>query len=767
MINKSIYLWRVNVVVIVFVLICLCIINVVNVQAGLIASSKVDFCIQDGTNQASQDKSILNCNKKLIVTMNINSNQDSTESLNFIVNDVIDTDGKNKTLLVPIKVTFKKTPMYLNYRLGYLQTVAGDVIESVIYKTDYIITDGCKDLPSDSTCGSAKLPSGELIRDSQGFCCSCAMSDYIGEDQNSRANLKCTIFGSRSTSAHCMSFSVLKYDVFEFLETMVDYTITAGVSYYDYVSQLYKTDSIAISPSKPIANSHGVLLRVIGDLQSSILYEDFDGKKIVFARASTDPISALPIVNSTMILEDSFFDLSGLTCNKIGVSYGAFQNQPNRCAAAFNSCLNNQLSDYYSEDLERVKKGLKPKYLIFGLGQVGVVEIEKYRHLSVQYAQPHTTLLSIVVTADDLQFVVNISPGKIIRADVKTFEAMSIDGTLTVDIKNIGTIHADYIIAVVNCTIGIAAVPYQQSTIQPNSVASFKFDIRTISEIPMEAFCYVDLSNELGDLLDSVKVLFNVTETVIDYGAQEGSANSIDSDDINVTHELTCDDVCPNIINLLCFTSNIGKCSTRFALMLLVIISIVVIIVLLYKFPILRNLIKKLLCCGCCNKNKSKKYNKHNNSRDEIQMQDYNNSSYNNNNNTNFDNQIQEYIGSQRIVYFRTTLSNLLDLGPSFMCGDMPASTVVSLRGYIGYDNDHTSRYCFKIVPAYQTFHLFNSSPNLNNNNTTSIRRTPLRLNQNSINNLKLKTLEKTLYLQHSNKVCLLLNQPIPKQQPL
>jgi len=267
-----IYLWCSVVVVIAFFFL-------MSVEAGLLASSKVDYCIQDGTNQASQDKSMLNCNKKLVVTMNINSNQDSTESLNFIVNDVIDTDGKNKTLLVPIKVTFSKTPMYLNYRLEYLQTVAADVIESVIYKTDYIITDGCKDLPTDSTCGVARLPTGELIRDSQGFCCSCKMSDYIGADQNSRANLKCKLFGSQSTSAHCMSFSPLKYDVFDFLETLVDYTITAKVSHYDYANQVYKSDSMAISPSKPIGNVHGVLLRVIGDLQSSILYEDFDGKK--------------------------------------------------------------------------------------------------------------------------------------------------------------------------------------------------------------------------------------------------------------------------------------------------------------------------------------------------------------------------------------------------------------------------------------------------------------------------------------------------------
>ena len=41
-------------------------------------------------------------------------------------------------------------------------------------------------------------------------------------------------------------------------------------------------------------------------------------------------------------------DLSGLSCNKIGVSYQAFYSDANACAKKPMSCMNNQLNDFYN-----------------------------------------------------------------------------------------------------------------------------------------------------------------------------------------------------------------------------------------------------------------------------------------------------------------------------------------------------------------------------------------------------------------------------------
>ena len=53
-----------------------------------------------------------------------------------------------------------------------------------------------------------------------------------------------------------------------------------------------------------------------------------------------------------------------MECNKIGVSYSAFQNEAGKCEKNIGSCLLNQIDDFNNDDLNLMAKGLKPKYLL-------------------------------------------------------------------------------------------------------------------------------------------------------------------------------------------------------------------------------------------------------------------------------------------------------------------------------------------------------------------------------------------------------------------
>ncbi len=55
-----------------------------------------------------------------------------------------------------------------------------------------------------------------------------------------------------------------------------------------------------------------------------------------------------------MLLDRSSADFSGLTCNKIGVSFSAFRYQGGACGNWPQACLGNQLDNYHQEDLARV-----------------------------------------------------------------------------------------------------------------------------------------------------------------------------------------------------------------------------------------------------------------------------------------------------------------------------------------------------------------------------------------------------------------------------
>ncbi len=47
-----------------------------------------------------------------------------------------------------------------------------------------------------------------------------------------------------------------------------------------------------------------------------------------------------------LALPKSLYAVDGLTCNKIGVSYTPYRDQPNRCFATPSSCLRSQIADY-------------------------------------------------------------------------------------------------------------------------------------------------------------------------------------------------------------------------------------------------------------------------------------------------------------------------------------------------------------------------------------------------------------------------------------
>ena len=58
-------------------------------------------------------------------------------------------------------------------------------------------------------------------------------------------------------------------------------------------------------------------------------FDDITGKEWRLFKASTKNMS------EWMAVDKPLFDMSGYTCNKIGVSYSAFRHQPNACGNRF------------------------------------------------------------------------------------------------------------------------------------------------------------------------------------------------------------------------------------------------------------------------------------------------------------------------------------------------------------------------------------------------------------------------------------------------
>lgn len=67
-----------------------------------------------------------------------------------------------------------------------------------------------------------------------------------------------------------------------------------------------------------------------------------------------------------MLLERVRFTLDGLECNKIGVGYEAYRNQPSFCSNPFWSCLYNQLWNFWESDNNRINRKQQPQYVVQG-----------------------------------------------------------------------------------------------------------------------------------------------------------------------------------------------------------------------------------------------------------------------------------------------------------------------------------------------------------------------------------------------------------------
>ncbi|KYR02826.1 hypothetical protein DLAC_00292 [Tieghemostelium lacteum] len=361
-------------------------------SSNIIGSSKIQKCIRNGATQEPSET----CDLKIVVAMTLNSNQ-------FTVDTVIDEEdgNKNKTVQTPIIVSFEMSKVSQVCSFKYEFSSAYEAIESIIYKNDYLITSGPCDKSESSTCGSI-----DGVRDSQGFCCRCSGSDYLGPDQNSRGNLECELFSSKSASAHCLSFSNQYFHIFSVQECKIQSTITANIRYMDPISQVYKKEKLQISPTSPIATAQGVLLELEGNFMPVVQFKNYESDYIAVPEDNNDPISQLPFVNKTMILDRSLFDKTGLTCNKIGVSYSAFQNQPNRCQAEFKSCLRNQLKDYFE----------KGTHFISSLGEITRLHQSSNQNIKDLYlalVYPHNvkSLVTLNIVADNMVVTENISPG--------------------------------------------------------------------------------------------------------------------------------------------------------------------------------------------------------------------------------------------------------------------------------------------------------------------------------------------------------------------
>ncbi|KAJ6714509.1 PROTEIN HAPLESS 2 [Salix viminalis] len=221
-----------------------------------------------------------------------------------------------------------------------------------------------------------------------------------------------------------------------------------------------------------------------------------------------------------MLLERVRFTLDGVECNKIGVNYEAFSGQPNFCASPFWSCLHNQLWNFHDADQNRIRRNQLPLYGVEGrFERINQHPNAGTHSFSIGITEVLNTNLLIELTADDIEYVYQRSPGKLLSFTIPTFEALTQFGVATVSAKNIGELEASYSLTF-DCSRGVSLMEEQFFILKPNEITIRSFKIYPTTDKAARYVCAAILKDSGFNEIDRAECQFFTTATILDNGSQ-------------------------------------------------------------------------------------------------------------------------------------------------------------------------------------------------------------------------------------------------------
>ncbi|KAF3788500.1 HAPLESS 2 protein [Nymphaea thermarum] len=376
------------------------------------------------------------------------------------------SNGKVQTIKESPVITIKKSAVYAVYEISYIRVYGIKSLykfQDVAYRPEelYVHTRKCEPEAGPNVVGGCSRQLLQLLKEKQILP---IVSDFkeIG-----------------------MEFSLM-FHIFGVGKWSLDFSIHVEVK-----TQSRKSE-VVLGPEKKMMVSSDNLLRanLVGDYVGYTSIPSFENFYLVTPREGNSvQLDTLGGNYSMwMLLERVRFTLDGTECNKIGVSYEAFNRQPDFCRSPFWSCLHNQLWNFWESDSSRIKRGQPPQFMVekrferinqhpvnhsidhsmfvsnyfIRLGQCLILLLIAFEQsagshtFSIGITEVLSTNLLIELNADDVHYVVHRSPGDILNISIPTFEALAQFGTATIISKNTGTLEASYSL-VVSSSIPVGA----------------------------------------------------------------------------------------------------------------------------------------------------------------------------------------------------------------------------------------------------------------------------------------------------------------------
>ncbi|PNT64998.1 hypothetical protein BRADI_4g35730v3 [Brachypodium distachyon] len=471
----------------------------------ILSKSRVERCARD-----SGAGGHLACDRKIILNVAVPTGSTGGEA--SMVAQVVEVEENDtqamQTIRDPPVITINKSATYAVYALNYIRDVAYRPEEQFV-RTRKCESDAGAEVVRE--CERLRDQNGHVIEHTEPVCCPCGSQHRV---PSSCGTFFDKMVKGKANTAHCVRFPGDWFHVFG-----IETSYSLGFSIRVQVKKGSSVTEIIVGPENKTVVSKDNFLRVnlIGDFVGYKSVPTFENFYLVTPRKGDgggQPQVLGDEFSRWMLLERVRFTLDGLECNKIGVGYEAYRNQPSFCSNPFWSCLYNQLWNFWESDNNRINRKQQPQYVVQGRFE----RINQHPHagvhtFSVGITESVNTNLLIELSADDIDYVYQRSPGKIISINVPTFEALSQVGTAQVTVRNIGKLEASY------------SLTEQYFILKPDEVLIRSFYLHSSTDQASKYRCAAILKASDFSELDRAECQFSTAATVLDNGTQIGPTN--------------------------------------------------------------------------------------------------------------------------------------------------------------------------------------------------------------------------------------------------
>ncbi|XP_068638598.1 protein HAPLESS 2 [Aristolochia californica] len=477
----------------------------------ILSKSKIEKCEK----QSGVDK--LACKQKIVVNMAVPSGSSGGEA--SIVAQLVEAEDnathQMQTIRTPPIININKSAAYALYEITYIRDVPYKPVEY------YVRTRKCEADASAKVvkiCERLKDQSGHFIESTQPICCPCGPWRRA---PSSCGNFFDKLLKGKANTAHCLRFPGDWFHVFGIGRRSLGFNVRIQVK------KGAQTSEVIVGPENRTAMSNDNFLRVnlIGDFVGYTSIPSFEDFYLVTPRQGFEgqPHNTGRNFSMWMLLERVRFTLDGIECNKIGVSYEAFSGQPNFCSSPLRSCLHNQLWNFWDADQNRISRNQLPQYRVEGrFERINQHPNAGTHSFSIGITEALNTNLLIELSADDIEYVYQRSPGKILSVTIPTFEALTQFGTATITTKNIGKLEASYSLTF-DCSKGVSQMEEQFFIMKPKETARCSFKVYPNTDQAAKFECSAILKDSNFNEIDRAKCQFITTATVLDNGTEIAS----------------------------------------------------------------------------------------------------------------------------------------------------------------------------------------------------------------------------------------------------